>query len=42
MPSRPARAAALCLAFGLAAGLLPGCTSAEAQPLEVTYYYLPG
>ena len=28
------------LALGLAA--TAGCTSAEAEPLEVTYYYLPG
>ena len=25
-----------------AAALLPGCTPAKAEPLEVTYYYLPG
>ena len=22
--------------------MLPACTSAQAEPLEVTYYYLPG
>jgi len=26
----------------LALALTPGCTPAEAQPLDVTYYYLPG
>ena len=25
-----------------AAGGLAGCTEAKAEPLEVTYYYLPG
>ncbi len=24
------------------AGLLTGCGEAKAEPLEVTYYYLPG
>ena len=28
------------LTLGLAA--FAGCTSAEADPLDVTYYYLPG
>lgn len=37
-------AAGLCvLALGVgAAALLPSCTPAKAEPLEVTYYYLPG
>ncbi len=26
----------------LLAGVLAGCAGAEAEPLEVTYYYLPG
>ena len=31
------------LALGVgAAALLQGCTPAKAEPLEVTYYYLPG
>ena len=29
------------LALGLAAGAT-GCAPAEADPLDVTYYYLPG
>ena len=29
------------LALGLVAGA-SGCSPAEAEPLEVTYYYLPG
>jgi ABC-type glycerol-3-phosphate transport system substrate-binding protein len=34
---------AVALALGLAAvGGVTGCTSAKAEPLEVTYYYLPG
>jgi hypothetical protein len=31
----------LTLALTAVAGLT-GCTSAKAEPLEVTYYYLPG
>lgn len=31
-----------CLTLGLAALLLAACTPARADPLEVTYYYLPG
>jgi hypothetical protein len=34
---------ALLIVLGLAAVVgAPGCTSAEAEPLELTYYYLPG
>ena len=36
-------AGVIVLAFGLAAvAVATGCTSAKADPLEVTYYYLPG
>ena len=35
-------AAAAILIVGLALAGASGCASAEAQPLEVTYYYLPG
>jgi len=38
--SRSNLAVALCL-VGIAA-LATGCGSAQADPLEVTYYYLPG
>jgi len=38
--SRSNSAAVLCL-LGIAA-LAAGCGSAQADPLEVTYYYLPG
>ncbi len=34
------RACVSLLALGVAA--TAGCTSAEADPLDVTYYYLPG
>jgi hypothetical protein len=35
--------AALGLLLSLAAaGLLSGCGTAQAEPIEVTYYYLPG
>jgi hypothetical protein len=30
------------LAAATGAGLLTGCSEAQAEPLEVTYYYLPG
>ena len=30
------------LAAVAGAGLLSGCSDAKAEPLEVTYYYLPG
>ena len=30
------------LALAALAGTLAGCGAAEAEPLEVTYYYLPG
>jgi hypothetical protein len=39
-PSRSNIAAVLCL-LGIAA-IATGCGSAQADPLEVTYYYLPG
>lgn len=38
--SRSNSALALCL-LGIAV-LASGCGSAQAEPLEVTYYYLPG
>jgi len=34
---------AVCALIGVfAAGLLAGCSGAKADPLQVTYYYLPG
>ncbi len=30
------------LSLTAAAGLMTGCTPAKAEPVEVTYYYLPG
>lgn len=36
------KAVALALLGLSAVALLPGCSSAKADPLEVTYYYLPG
>ena len=30
------------LAAAAGAGLLTGCSEAKAEPLDVTYYYLPG
>ena len=36
-------AVVVAVALGLAAAAgLAGCTSAQAEPIEVTYYYLPG
>ena len=32
----------LALVVGALWGLASGCTKADAKPLEVTYYYLPG
>ena len=34
--------ASAALLLALVALLLPGCTPAKADPLELTYYYLPG
>ena len=41
------RTTRLCATLGLitafaAVGMLSGCGSAQAEPIEVTYYYLPG
>jgi len=37
------RSIALLAVVGLVAAVgAAGCTSAEAEPLELTYYYLPG
>ena len=32
----------LTLALGVLAGFASGCSKAQAKPIEVTYYYLPG
>jgi hypothetical protein len=40
MCKSPVIAWAALLVCGLA--ITAGCTSAEAEPLDVTYYYLPG
>jgi hypothetical protein len=34
--------ACLMLAALAGVGIMVGCTAAEAKPVEVTYYYLPG
>ena len=37
------RSTAVLVVLGLVAAVgISGCTSAEAEPLELTYYYLPG
>ncbi len=43
MNTRHARAFAAVVVIGLiASATLVGCTSAQAEPVDLTYYYLPG
>ena len=43
MNTRSARALAAVAVIGLiATGALSGCTTAKAESIDLTYYYLPG